>query len=178
MSNSLTAFLAAIGLFGLVALSVPSYAQQAATVPDATDDLASSERARNAVYVELLGAGLLYSVNYDRHLIGRWHLRGGYSTLGSSFTFGDDDRAHLVPVQLAFVSDTEGALELGAGATLLLDGTNSDWSDTVLASFTIGYRNQPREQGFLFRIGFTPFVGYADRLIAAPGGGISFGYAF
>ncbi|MES3630942.1 MAG: hypothetical protein PPP56_12335 [Longimonas sp.] len=39
-------------------------------------------------------------------------------------------------------------------------------------------RYRPAEGGFLFRIGFTPFVGYNDGLRAGPFGGVSFGYAF
>lgn len=171
-----------IGLLGLVALSAPTYAQQTTAVPDSAAK-ADSASARNALYVELGGAGLLYSINYDRHLVGRLHLRGGYATLKSNFLF--NGRVHMVPVQLAFVSNTTHALELGAGATLVKDNgtsglqpynTNETGTSRIAASFVVGYRYQPIERGFLFRIGFTPFVGYNGRFL--PFGGISFGYAF
>ncbi|WP_141491502.1 hypothetical protein [Longimonas halophila] len=171
-----------IGLLGLVVLSAPAYAQQTTAVSDSTAR-AAAEPARNALYVELGGAGLLYSINYDRHLVGRLHLRGGYATLMSDFLF--NGRAHMVPVQLAFVSNTTHGLELGAGATLVrgngpsgLRPHNTDDTSTsgIAASFVVGYRYQPIERGFLFRIGFTPFVGSNGRFV--PSGGISFGYAF
>ena len=178
-------FVAFLGLLGLMMISVPTYAQQTATSPNSTEDTASSERAQNAVYIELGGAGLLYSVNYDRHVFGRWHLRAGYSTLGSDFWFGDNGRTHLVPLQFVFVSQTEHAFELGAGLTLVWQSNDPDplgqpTSDfgAMIPSFTAGYRYQPRDQGFLFRIGFTPFVGYDNTLRILPYGGISFGYAF
>ncbi len=171
-----------IGLLGLVVLSAPTYAQQTAAVPDSTAD-AASEPARNALYVELGGAGLFYSINYDRHLVGGLHLRGGYATLSNNYWL--NGRVHMVPVQLAFVSNATHALELGAGATFVKDNgasgleldTKNDTSNSeIAASFVVGYRYQPIEHGFLFRVGFTPFVGSNGRFL--PFGGISFGYAF
>lgn len=91
----------------------------------------------------------------------------------------------MVPVQLTFVSSTTHAFELGAGATFMKDDgrsgleldSRSETSDSeIAASFVVGYRYQPIENGFLFRIGFTPFVGSNGRFL--PSGGISFGYAF
>ena len=163
---------------------MPSYAQQTTAVPDSAHKTASAS-ARNALYVELLGAGLLYSINYDRHLIGRMHARVGYATFGSGFGSGDS-KLHLVPMQLMFVSDAEDALEIGAGVTMVVDrgrnairphDSSAPSSDLrAVASLIIGYRYQPVENGFLFRIGFTPFIGYDGRFL--PFGGISFGYAF
>ena len=177
-------FFLLILLLSLTMPSMPSHAQQADAMPDSTREAASAS-ARNALYVELLGAGLLYSINYDRHLIGRMHARVGYATFGSGFGSGDSN-LHLVPVQLMFVSDAQDALEIGAGVTMIVDrGRNAirphDSSAPssnlkAMASFSVGYRYQPIESGFLFRIGFTPFIGYDGRFL--PFGGISFGYAF
>ena len=163
---------ALLGLLGLMMFSAPTYAQKTATSLDSTENTAPSERAQNTLHVELLGAGMLYSVNYDRHVFGRWHLRGGYSALKGDFLFGG--WVHLVPVQLTYVSDTEGALELGAGGTLLFGDTRTP----VVATFTVGYRYQPRDQGHMYRVGFTPLVGYDDGFRAAPSIGFSWGYAF
>jgi len=163
---------------------MPSHAQQADAMPDSTREAASAP-ARNALYVELLGAGLLYSINYDRHLIGRMHGRVGYATFDFGFASGSDN-LHLVPMQFMFVSDAEDALEIGAGVTMIVDqgrnairphDSSAPSSDLrAVASLNVGYRYQPIENGFLFRIGFTPFIGYDGRFL--PFGGISFGYAF
>ena len=170
-----------VGLLGLVAPSAPIYAQQTAAI-DSTAK-AASEPARNALYVELGGAGVFYSINYDRHLVGRLHLRGGYATLSNNYWL--NGRVHMVPVQLTFVSNATHGLELGAGATFVkdngasgleLDSKHETSDSEIAASFVVGYRYQPIENGFLFRIGFTPFVGSNGRFI--PSGGISFGYAF
>ncbi len=142
-----------------------------------------SDYGRTAIFVELLGSGGLYSVNVDRHLSGPWHLRAGYS----QFDVGDflGGLLRTVPLQVMYTAgDAPSGLELGAGVTFawaaneFLFSQSAEPSFGAAASFTIGYRYQPEGSGFLHRIGFTPFVGYNDRVHVAPSLGISFGYAF
>jgi len=47
-------------------------------VGHASPDTTASDRVHNAVYLELLGAGGLYSINYDRHIAGAWGVRAGW----------------------------------------------------------------------------------------------------
>lgn len=153
-------------------------------VGHASPDTTATDRIRNAVYLELLGAGGLYSINYDRHIAGAWGVRAGYSQVGAWMALRDGT-IRTMPVHFVYTpSASRSGLELGAGAMFYWDDSDSflGWqvSDEfrVSASFNVGYRYQPAEGGFLFRIGFTPFVGYNDGLRAGPFGGVSFGYAF
>jgi len=72
-------------------------------------------------------------------------------------------------------------LELGAGPLLVMAGGNLEEYGTVSTdgfagmTSTFGYRYQPADGGFLFRIGLTPFYSDGRPQIW---GGLSLGYAF
>lgn len=130
--------------------------------------------ARTAGYVELLGNGLIYSVNLDRRFTERWSGRVGLAAFGGA----------AVPVTANYLAGSGSHhLEAGAGPLFLYFPENSDPNDEfadieggtgVLGTATLGYRYQPRAGGFVFRIGFTPVFGPGGVL---PWAGISFGFA-
>lgn len=137
----------------------------------------------NSVYLELLGNGLFYSINYDHRFSNHW---GG--RIGLMFIGGQSDQSNdkigvaILPVMANyFVGSGSHRLELGAGlifaaagGTLENYGSFSGGGLGGLTS-TIGYRYQPAGGGFLFRVGATPF--YSDGR-AQLSGGLSLGYAF
>ena len=121
--------------------------------------------ARNVVYIEAGGNALLYSVNYERMIIGGLTARVGAGFIPAWFPWvdEDDDGALLtvVPVQLSFVfGPGNHHMEMGAGATFGnasvdigdLEGSES-W---VFGTGTVGYRYQPPEGGIVFRATLTP----------------------
>lgn len=149
-----------------------------------------SSEPRHAVYLELGGPGMLYSLNYE-HFIGRqFSIRGGLSLFGlRENTTGDTLGGFAVPVTGQYLLG-RGAhhLELGLG---LMTGVL--WSDLnsyrksesfglIAATATVGYRYQPPRQGFLFRVALTPLYGGSRfeplGLPITPWGSISAGYAF
>ena len=77
--------------------------------------------ARNAVYLELLGNGGLYSVNFERILYDTLALRVGFATWNSPAIFYDGtppDRFMTVPVTVSYLlGGGERKLELGGGVT-------------------------------------------------------------
>jgi len=103
--------------------------------------------ARLAVYFELLGPGLLYSLNVDLVVGDMIALRAGYS----SFEFFGS--VTLVPVFASYLGygSPDQRYELGLGAIINQDG----FDDGVLPAALVGYRYQPLEGGFLFRVGAT-----------------------
>lgn len=147
--------------------------------------------AHNRVYAELLGSGATYSVNYERHISGRWSGRIGYSQAGLNTYYSErDGRVYSVPVTFSYLTGARASgLELGAGATMLWDTSTTESfgplefevesTRRLLATAIVGYRYQPEEQGVLFRVGFTPFLGVRNgTLQALPWGGVSLGYVF
>jgi hypothetical protein len=148
--------------------------------------------ARNAVFVELLGNGGLYSINYERMLTDQLGLRVGYAAWNSPLWFEGTtpDRYQTVPVTMSYLLGRgERKLELGGGITFgqgtsdRSSGTGRDFSFRTLTAM-VGYRSQPREGGYLFRVGATPFYSFDDGEEAYPDPGlffsvgISFGYRF
>lgn len=139
-----------------------------------TATIASAQTtAKNTLYVEGGGPGGPWSFNYER-LIGAFNLRAGVGHFGAS-----DSRMTTFPLGLNFIGigGTHNHLELGGGATIaVIEG------DTYLGDSTgafgwgiVGYRHQPPNSGFNFRVGAMPIVGEFGFL---PYGYISFGATF
>lgn len=137
----------------------------------------------NSVYVELLGNGLLYSINYDRYMTPHLTGRAGLFVLAASDSDGDGGGAVIAtPLLVNYLFGTGSHhLETGVGVTLAA-GAIEDLEDEVDDSFsgamgtaTLGYRYQRPTGGFVFRAGVTPFFGAGG---VVPWFGISLGYAF
>jgi len=142
---------------------------------------------RNAVYIELLGQGVLYSVNYDYRIKENIALRAGLTTYGINF-FSKTNVTGF-PMMLNYLSGKrKGHFEAGIGFMPLLAVTEENagwfsWEDDqkkesavgFIGNINLGYRYQPRTGGFIFRINFTPLI-FQEQLW--PFGGISFGYGF
>lgn len=140
--------------------------------------------ARNAVYFELGGSGIVPTINYERNVRGQWFGRVGLSLVVGEGE-NDTDTTLVVPLTLSSVSRplSNHHLELGGGLTLiggerqdLLDdaGEDEDFSAVVITGLA-GYRYQRPGRGFQFRAVFTPALSGSDVL---PWAGVSFGYAW
>ena len=166
-----------LSAIALLALAAPSHAQGIAG------------DSRNALFVELLGNGGAYSLNYERQLTDSLGVRVGYATWTNAdvFPLGSLDHYKTVPVTVSYLLGRgERKLELGAGVTFGERspgyGEDADRSFRTLTAI-IGYRSQPRK-GYLFRAGLTPFYSFEDGDDAYPDPGftfslgVSFGYRF
>lgn len=149
--------------------------------------------ALNSVFLEVLGNGGLYSVNYDRKLSDHAALRIGVGAWAADDLFlGGEARKELVtvPVAASWLFGTgRGRLEVGAGVLLGRQTQDVPFEDgstsSAFASLTgtIGYRYQPAAPGFIFRAGFTPFLGLGGDEAYPESGfmpsiGLSGGYTF
>lgn len=138
------------------------------------DRLSSSDGrdANNSFFVEAGGPGLLYSVNYERIVENDFGLRVGvsYTSISASAGGSSASAAFLtVPVIASYLGLRGGnhILELGAGGTVVYangaaSGTGMAVSGSgmgALGTALIGYRRQPVEGGFQFRIGLEALVG-------------------
>lgn len=160
----------------LLAISPPIHAQDA-TAP---------VRA-NAVYLELLGNGGLFSINYERPITPAVRVRvGAGSWTAESFWSDAEMRIATFPLMLHVVPGRGGhRLEVAAG--VLPGHRQREFGESgAFLSLTglVGYRYEPPGRWFLFRAGFTPFCALGDPATAYPDEGflpslgLSFGARF
>ncbi len=131
--------------------------------------------APNGLYVEVFGQGYFPTANYERLLIistpHNVALRVGVGVWiglgGSGFVF---------PLSASYLLGSNHKVEVGAGI-VFVSGNSEDELAAGAFSALIGYRYQPIDGGFIFRIGFTPLVD-TDFDFILPWGGLSLGYAF
>ncbi len=132
--------------------------------------------ANNALYVELLGAALFYSLNYDRR-IGDIALRAGimYWSVSSSAIAPDGSLTTAsvswtgIPLSVSYVGigSKKHSFEIGGGVTIhhfggsvdTLGVSSSGSATKVLGHLILGYRLQPTDTGFFLRAGLTPIIG-------------------
>ena len=140
----------------------------------------AEREAKNSIYIEGLGPGILYSINYDR-TFGDFAGRVGFSyiALSASANSGtQSSEAHAsfitVPLTLTYlgIGSKKNIFEIGAGATIVHVGAGASTfatdhresdssSDTLLfGDLIFGYRLQPPDGGFLLRTGISPIFGH------------------
>lgn len=137
------------------------------------------ERMRNVLYGGLFGAGIAYSLNYERLLFPELGIRIGVgyypdlatetTTLGSTTETRSADLL-AIPISVSYlgIGTAASIFELGGGLTALTlvgdasagFGDGSASGTTVLGTLHAGWRYHPvRQSGFMFRIGLMALVG-------------------
>lgn len=133
------------------------------------------------VYIEALGPGLLYSINYDQRLFKKEAGLG--LRIGASRYKGDEgENRSTVPLQINYLFGNVGRyFELGVGTTYG-GGKYVDNAGTgdFIGTATIGYRRQPyQSKGLTWRLALTPlFVFEPNKLVVLPWVGASAGFRF
>jgi len=145
----------------------------AAPAPAAPAESSPTERsANNALYVELLGAGLFYSLNYDRAfgpIAGRIGI-GYFSISGNSGNGGSSSSTFIsVPVTVSYlgIGSLKHMFEIGAGVSINYFGGGASFANVsttasvteVFGTLVLGYRYQPPDGGFFLRAGIDPIIG-------------------
>lgn len=152
---------------------------------------------RNAVYVELGGNALLYSINYENRFADHWsgrlglgYISGKGSGVNSSGQPTDVSVGVVfIPVMINYLAGNgkNGRFELGAGPLLVSAGANSKVGGQEInqsgfgiggLTTTVGYRLQPLDGGFMFKIGITPLILTSATEPFQMWGGLSLGYCF
>ncbi len=158
----------------------------------------AQETPIQSVYVEIGGAGLAYSFNYDfrfdKEDINSWGMRvgaGGWSTNNNSYSEG----LLTVPIQFnKLLGKSRHFFEFGGGATFIYYRDRNSWGNTdfvyknfnfildtgdtpaFMGTLNMGYRKIPENGGFTFRANLTPLFNHTGFWPLF--GGVSFGYAF
>jgi hypothetical protein len=162
-----------------------------ALLPSAGAQAQQSDVSTNAMYVEVGGSGLLYSINYEGRLSSLMSARVGFMAQNQTIVFGDGSETVvgvlLVPVMAnVLVGGGSHRLEIGAGPLVGVAGTGVTGvrrggaevvlRDIQVAGFTssFGYRYHPVRGGILIRAVATPFYSGSS---AQLWGGISLGWA-
>jgi hypothetical protein len=143
--------------------------------------------AKNTIFLELLGNGGLYSVNYDRWVHDMVSVRVGASfiSLGASSSSSSANISlFTMPIMGNFLIGSDShKFEAGLGALLVYASASATSGATsvfangfgVAGTGTVGYRYSDPKGGFVFRIGVTPLFGAGGFRFW---GGLSFGYGF
>jgi len=157
--------------------------------------------AANTVYAEGLGAGLLYSINYERRVIDEIGVRAGFGYWGAEANAGSaSSKASYVtvPITVSYLGlhSRKATFEVGGGMTLAyasgsastLGSSASGSGMTPYGIGFIGYRLHPVGAGFNFRIGLMALAGKglslsakaedADKIGILPWGYMSLGASF
>ena len=143
------------------------------------------DKRPQAVFFEVLGTGVGYSVNYDTRFQKTEDGLGGRA--GVSYFKSNGLGVFSLPVGLNYLLGKNGNyFEVGAGATFLSvkedENKHGEFlfiggeESTVVGTLVFGYRRQPVEGGFTFRAGVSPIIGGGDFIPWWPH--VGFGYAF
>lgn len=115
------------------------------------------EYNRNAIYLELFGNGLFYSVNYERLFKENLSIRFGgayFSEISSGFiSFGP----HVtLPILINYhLSINENKIfEIGLGTTLVFLNTDSN----IYLTSSIGLKSLDQKAGKFFKINLSPYI--------------------
>lgn len=180
------------------AASQPAEAEPTAEAPPAEAQPAEKasappepERtAKNLIFLEGFGSGLLYSVSYERIIDSlNLGLRIGVSYFTypvSSYGQSGNLTLFTLPIMASYYVGWEThKIQLGLGATMIATDAATDSQGTsfggersgvgIAASGYIGYRYLPLDHGITFGLGFSPLLRGSKAL---PWGGANFGYVF
>ncbi|RYC70643.1 hypothetical protein [Spirosoma sordidisoli] len=157
-------------------LSVYSLCSQAQKVKSLT--------ARNTVYLEILGSGALYSINYERLLLQKEKQAYGLR-VGTSY-FGERPATIALIGELLMLTgkgDHHGDFGLGltgaSGRNNELGLSSFERKTSLFAVPRLGYRYQKLTGGIMLRAGFTPLIRLiGNSRIFSPSLGLSIGHSF
>jgi len=140
--------------------------------------------ANRAIFLEGLGNGLTYSLNYDTRFGPGAAGLGGRGGIGF-FQVQGVNITSLPFVLNYLLGNNSHYFEFGVGATILTFGTRNNGSISraeldratgIGATLSLGYRYQPMDGGLMFRAGLAPIFDRTGTLPFWPQ--ISVGYAF
>jgi hypothetical protein len=136
------------------------------------------------VYLELLGAGGGFSLNFDSRFGEKENGLGYRVGIGGEYTYSSSlgsSKALTIPVGLNYLfGANKHHFELGAGATPFF-GDETYYPRTYWGTnFSAGYRLTPfNKKGFSFRAGYMQWIMfYSDKTEYSPFFYLSFGYRF
>jgi len=147
---------------------------------------------RKAVFVELLGNGVLFSANFDMRFVkGKDGSIGFRAGLGDFFLNAHSGNVDVIvngitfPMEVNYLlGKSRHFLETGIGITPYYIKTKLTFSDyrfngkglNLMSFLNIGYRYQPLNKGLMFRVNWNPLITYDGLFFKWFG--LSLGYVF
>ncbi len=166
----------------------------AAVAPAPAAEPEIEEPSKNAVFLEGLGAGIFYSLNYERQLVSDLGLRVGVGFLSFGVNDGSGGGASAslvtIPIHATYIGVRGGmhAFEVGGGPTIVYagagastpgSGSSSADSTNVWLSANAGYRLHPLGgPGFQLRAGLSIMAALGEVTAVFPWPYLSVGAAF
>jgi hypothetical protein len=151
---------------------------------------AQDTESQSALFIEMGGSGLLYSINYEGRFTDHTSARLGLTFVNQTITNTETGIESTVAVTLmpimgnVLLGNGKSRLELGAGPLVAIAGSSANRVDAAWAhvdfehisiagvTSAIGYRYQPAS-GMMFRATLTPFYSSKPQVWA----GVSVGWA-
>lgn len=104
------------------------------------------EEAKNSIGGEIMGRGLVLTLNYERWIDPHVGLGAGLMAISA-----DGEGVIIVPLYVSYVTGNRHSLYLSAGMTSFSGGDDiSDYETANVATFAVGYQYQS-ESGFFIR---------------------------
>jgi len=138
--------------------------------------------ASHAVFVQIMGSGFFYTLNYEQQISERVSLRcgAGYFGLGGFVHFS----VLTAPVLANYNIDLGGGNRLQAGGGFTFFVGDHSFGGTIFSESGVGadptvsisFRHQTDPKGFLIDFAFTPYYVMGQGL--RPYGGLSLGYGW
>ncbi|MBK7130422.1 MAG: hypothetical protein IPM74_10225 [Crocinitomicaceae bacterium] len=137
----------------------------------------SQTTKRSGIFLEIAGSGGLGSINYERDF---WQTKNTMFLWRAGFSVAPIDKNNgmgLVFPLMIHTSTGKSAhkLECGLGQGITVT-TKGNFFILTTASF--GYRFQPADKHFYYRVTYTPLISYLFDFQVQHWGGISIGYSF
>tara|TARA_B100000809_G_scaffold62197_1_gene58976 strand:+ start:1835 stop:2341 length:507 start_codon:yes stop_codon:yes gene_type:complete len=145
-----------------------------------------ADRSKNIVFAEVAGAGGFGSVNYEREIIQKGHLkfslRGGlglYHITDFEMKFNPD---LIIPLTMFFYYGKKHHIDVGFGQTISsmvymdFKELEKKRSYHLHSNLSVGYRYQKSSGGFFFKLSYSPLLQFNQ--IYEHWGAASFGYGF
>ena len=166
---TLVVILAACG-WSSVSMAVEARTLEDESVRTLGADRGTSSMAKRALYLELGGNGLFYTLNYDHMLSNKVSVRVGAGLVTSGGLY-----VGTAPITLNYLlGEGDSRLELGAGALIATSNYfEAENTAGVAATATFAYRYQ-KPNGIFLKAAFTPVFRHDFFL---PWFGFSIGYA-
>ncbi len=149
--------------------------------------------ATNIVYLEIAGNGGAVSVNYEWRFDRKFSLRLGlgyftdaeYLHIGENVYYQTVAKYVTVPLLVNYFINFGGRnnIQIGVGASLFTGSSNTFalggsaiGNSGIFPTASIGYRRQPKGEGFMIEAAITPFYVGSGTFVFS--GGLGFGYVF
>lgn len=132
---------------------------------------------RKSVFFELAGSGGLGSLNYEKCFLKK---NKTDFTFRAGLSFAPIDKNNGVgivfPVMInSIIGKNDHKIEFGLGQGLTITTKGSFF---LLTTAAIGYRYQPDEKKWFYRVTYTPLISYLVDFQVQQWAGVSIGYTF